>query len=245
MKCEYCKGNLSLTDAYCPHCGRPNVQAQQHIRDMDRYQGDFEDTRKSVYSIAAKYKEIVTLVVILAGLLFAIALLAVIGASSYSVKRTVLDVRARHDQKEYREILDGYLEDEDFLSFSAFCSARRLSGYDEGYKDYAGIIQACDSYYYFYSSLMQFLNYEKTDGHFQEWMTENLNEVYKRTEIKESGASQDVKDREREVFEAIRNQTGVLLEVYCGLSREEVQSLPDLTNAQRSVLLEERISHGE
>ena len=37
MKCKYCGGNLTLEQAYCPHCGRPNEEAAQHVKDMEHY----------------------------------------------------------------------------------------------------------------------------------------------------------------------------------------------------------------
>ena len=43
MKCEYCLGPLSLEDEVCPHCGRPNKHAKQHIRDMKRYRALVKD----------------------------------------------------------------------------------------------------------------------------------------------------------------------------------------------------------
>lgn len=38
MKCKYCGGNLTLEQAYCPHCGRPNEEAEQHVKDMEHSQ---------------------------------------------------------------------------------------------------------------------------------------------------------------------------------------------------------------
>lgn len=45
MKCKYCGGNLTLEQAYCPHCGRPNEEAAQHVKDMEHYKSNFEDTK--------------------------------------------------------------------------------------------------------------------------------------------------------------------------------------------------------
>ena len=47
MKCKYCGGNLTLEQAYCPHCGRPNEEAAQHVKDMEHYQ-DFVQNRLGV-----------------------------------------------------------------------------------------------------------------------------------------------------------------------------------------------------
>ena len=52
MKCKYCGGNLTLEQAYCPHCGRPNEEAAQHVKDMEHYKSNFEDTKSDVYEVA-------------------------------------------------------------------------------------------------------------------------------------------------------------------------------------------------
>jgi predicted amidophosphoribosyltransferase len=51
MKCKYCGGNLTLEQAYCPHCGRPNEEAAQHVKDMEHYKSNFEDTKSDVYEV--------------------------------------------------------------------------------------------------------------------------------------------------------------------------------------------------
>ena len=58
MKCKYCGGNLTLEQAYCPHCGRPNEEAAQHVKDMEHYKSNFEDTKSDVYEVAEKNTEI-------------------------------------------------------------------------------------------------------------------------------------------------------------------------------------------
>ena len=55
MKCEFCNGNMSLEDLHCPHCGQINKHAQQHIRDMQRYQGEFNETKEDVITVTQKY----------------------------------------------------------------------------------------------------------------------------------------------------------------------------------------------
>ena len=60
MKCKYCGGNLTLEQAYCPHCGRPNEEAAQHVKDMEHYKSNFEDTKSDVYEVAEKNTEIMS-----------------------------------------------------------------------------------------------------------------------------------------------------------------------------------------
>ena len=65
MKCKYCGGNLTLEQAYCPHCGRPNEEAAQHVKDMEHYKSNFEDTKSDVYEVTEKNTEIMSHMIII------------------------------------------------------------------------------------------------------------------------------------------------------------------------------------
>ena len=45
MKCEYCGSNLTIEDAVCPYCGKPNAQAGGHRALMKKYRDRYERTK--------------------------------------------------------------------------------------------------------------------------------------------------------------------------------------------------------
>ena len=89
MKCPYCGGNLSLEDETCPHCGRLNEQALQHVKGMKHYKGEFEHTKKHVYIATNRYTKVVVRVVIIALLFFVIIVLHNLGERCYSIVRSI------------------------------------------------------------------------------------------------------------------------------------------------------------
>ena len=48
MKCKNCGAELTMLEKFCPNCGTPNEQSQQHIKDMEYYEHEFSDTQKEV-----------------------------------------------------------------------------------------------------------------------------------------------------------------------------------------------------
>lgn len=48
MKCKNCGAELTMLEKFCPNCGTPNEQSQQHIKDMEHYEHEFSDTQKEV-----------------------------------------------------------------------------------------------------------------------------------------------------------------------------------------------------
>lgn len=48
MKCKNCGAELTMLEKFCPNCGTPNEQSQQHIKDMEHYEHEFSDTQKKL-----------------------------------------------------------------------------------------------------------------------------------------------------------------------------------------------------
>lgn len=94
MKCDFCGSNMSLEDERCPHCGQLNPHAQQHIKDMEHYQDEYNRTRRGVYSDLGQYKDTVVRIVIIAVLVIGIVVMWVISQEAYSIHRSVLERKA-------------------------------------------------------------------------------------------------------------------------------------------------------
>ena len=149
MKCPYCGGNLSLEDETCPHCGRLNEQALQHVKDMKHYKGEFEHTKKHVYIATNRYTKVVVRVVIIAVLFFVIIVLHNLGERSYSIVRSIGQYQSRRHAAEYMKQLDQYIEEEDFAAFTAFCNGQKIDCYEEPYTRYIPVKQTAQSYVIF------------------------------------------------------------------------------------------------
>lgn len=120
MKCKYCGGNLTLEQAYCPHCGRPNEEAAQHVKDMEHYKSNFEDTKSDVYEVAEKNTEIMSHMIIITVLVILCVVVFVVSARSWSIHRGLLQFDAGIRQSSYMKQMEQYLEDEDYIGLSAF-----------------------------------------------------------------------------------------------------------------------------
>lgn len=122
MKCKYCGGNLTLEQAYCPHCGRPNEEAAQHVKDMEHYKSNFEDTKSDVYEVTEKNTEIMSHMIIITVLVILCVVVFVVSARSWSIHRGLLQFDAGIRQGSYMKQMEQYLEDEDYIGLSAFAT---------------------------------------------------------------------------------------------------------------------------
>ena len=157
MKCKYCGGNLTLEQAYCPHCGRPNEEAAQHVKDMEHYKSNFEDTKSDVYEVTEKNTEIMSHMIIITVLVILCVVVFVVSARSWSIHRGLLQFDAGIRQGSYMKQMEQYLEDEDYIGLSAFCDRHYIRPYssNNNYEKYQLLMEASGAYRYFYESLMK------------------------------------------------------------------------------------------
>ncbi len=252
MKCENCGGNLSLEDLNCPYCGTINKHAQQHIRDMKRYHGEFQDTKKDVYATAKKYTGITVRALIIAALLVLSIVLAIIGSESYSIRRHILEKRAEHNYEQYSVIMDTYLENEEYIAFHAFVEANAIYGYDTPYEKYVPVMRVSNQYMYLYDYIMGMHTkiYQNKDKESIErqvgYLSEQLNDFYQALNMENYEYIKDGASLQNKAAIAQMEQNvNVLLQTYCGLTNEDVAGLKELSEAKRMVLLEERIGYAE
>lgn len=248
MKCQYCGGNLSLEAEKCPYCGKINIHAQQHIKDMRDYQGAFADTQSNVYRVARNHSGITVRAVLISVLLLLIVVVIFFHAQMYSIKYDLRESEANRKAKQYKELLEEYLEEENYQAFFYFCNAYNISGYGDAYEEYRPVINVVREYSYLYRYVMELKTAQReymydsslesigrTLDSFYEYMDE---ESYYFGEAADNAKT-------REILQAIEEKAEDLLIVYCGLTEEEAASLKELSSAKRMVLIEERMQDGE
>lgn len=248
MKCKHCGGNITLENAFCPYCGKPNEHAQQHVKDMQMYHGVYEATRSNVQEAAHKYTGSTVRVVIIAVLVILITLLMILAANSYSIKRAWLNSQNDKKSAKIMKQLDTYLEGEDFLAFSKFCEENYIDTYETKFEGYAPAVRASSSYSYVYTSIMEVACppvYAEMDSQI-EYLAENLDYFYKSADMSmyEYYENIDIEKNEK-ALAAMEDKIELLLRTYCGLTKEEAEGMRSMSKAKRAMTIEEAILNEE
>lgn len=248
MKCQYCGGNLSLEDENCPHCGKPNENAIQHIRDMKHYQNDYEDTRSRVYTITRNYSGITARAVVIAVLVILVVVFAVVNAESYSIKYGLRKSEAKRKAVQYSRQLDSYIAEENYYAFWSFCQAHSMDGYRDSFEAYRPVMEMSRIYVYLYQSMMRlytadneedFQNQLKQTGNYLEQFYEGLDmEKYRYSEGSDT-------EQNRQALSQMKERVEALLVAYFGLTEEEISQFEEMSEIKRMVLIEERLQYGE
>lgn len=243
MKCKYCGGNITLETEYCPYCGKTNEHAQKHAADMKTYQRVYESTRNGVQDAAHKYTGATIRLIIIAVLVIMIVVLFILGAKSYDFRRMWIEHRSEKNSKQNMETMDEYLENEEFLAFTAFCEENYIYTYDTVFEKYTPAERVSRYYRYVYEDIMRIAcPPEYADQEFVlESLSENLEYFYTSMDMKEYEYYDIDTELNQRAIAAMEEKTELLLHVYCGLTEEEAMSMRTMSKAKRAVMLEEAV----
>ena len=250
MKCKYCGGNLTLEQAYCPHCGRPNEEAEQHVKDMEHYKSNFEDTKSDVYEVAEKNTEIMSHTVIITVQVILCVIVFVVATHSWSIHRGLMQFDSKIRYNSYVKQMEQYLEDEDYIRFSAFCDRHYIRAYgsDNRYEDYRLLIEASGDYRYIYETLMKAVTTSSDSSDRLSGLYESISEYYERLEkILHPADSeymekqyQELPEEQKEAILRMETNVEMLLQTYFGMTPEEAENFGAMSNAKKIVFLEEK-----
>ena len=245
MKCDYCGGTLSLENENCPHCGRPNPHARQHIEDMRRYEDEFERTKKYVYDKTKTYTQIVVRMIILAALVILSVGLFVLADNAYSLTRDWARSQSAKKYNEYSKILDGYLEEGNFRAFVSFCEAHNLEAYQSVYEaKYEKVIWVSRYYVYLMNYLSDYAFPKSYTAQQQaKWVADEMEYFYQYLDQDPIFYYEEVEEEPVAAHALDRMEKNVeqFLIVYCGFTGEEAQSMREMSSARRQLLLEEKL----
>ncbi len=246
MKCEKCGGNLTLEDVVCPYCEALNQHAVEHIREMNRYKKDYEGTKQEVYSATKNYIGVTVRLIIIAILVVLTVFSGILLGESYSIRRSIVEVKTKSNAKEYTQIMEQYLAEREFYEFSMFCEANEITAYGDILSEYGNIVLMTNQYRYIYDYVMT-IAYPREGQEMQlyiKWIGEYLDGFYKVYD-REKNYLYDKGDEARnlEIAGQVQEQIHALLMAYCGLSQEDIDKLPTATSAERLTILEKGINY--
>lgn len=245
MKCEFCYGTLTLEDEYCPYCGKPNAAAKQHIEDMKHFKGEFESTQKYVKEKTGLFSQITVRVVIITVLMILIVAALVLMNSAWNIVRGMKRSYAEDHFREVTATMDRYLEERDYSAYDAYCSANNIRFYDSEHFAKYDKIQLPLSYYVgIMDSLQKYKEFDSEIFHDYSMrsLMESINGFYARFNKRNDRESWEKDDRTLflQVIENMEQELRNYLVVYCDFTREQADGLPEMSDARRAVLFEEK-----
>ncbi len=248
MKCPYCGSSLDLNEEFCSHCGKLNEQARRHANDMKHYQKEFAKTKEDVYRTTRKYTAVTVRIAIISVLVLLNVAAAYIGSNYYSFESMLGKADCERHVQEYMEILDTYLEEEDYYAFYYFIQEKQVPLYDSSYEQYCQIEKLVAQYTYLHEYLLQ--AYMEEDASYCEdlckYATDELGYFYENLDTERFSYYENVDRAENlDAIEDLKAKIELLLITYGGISPEDAAQFASYTSAKRAILLEEGMLNGK
>ena len=249
MKCEHCGNNLRLEDKFCPYCGRTNLLAQQHQREMQHFSREFTKTRTDVLEQSSRFNRRTVRITILSILVALCAVMAFLCVKADDIRwwRMERQIEAKADI--HMAELDRLIEDRDFIGVYAYYNGNHLSyGYSSSspLRNYEAVYYVSMYYKRFYEDLMTLMvikkneeiyKYYSKDGLIEE-MAGGLHSLYEEMEPQEYHPEQWAEDKIA-YMEDMDETIQQLTVRYFGISEEEAAGMRTMSEARMSVMLEE------
>ena len=246
MKCQYCGGDVSLDDRFCPYCGRRVDQAERHQKEMEAYEGRFEETREEALKKADNAGGGLATAVGIRLVILAVLIVAmiVIGTryDSYEVNQRRQEKEITTNEQQYKALIEQLLEDRDYAQLAALERRRNITDSDL-YSDYKYIIYASDYYNRAYRGLLGIAYYRPGSEmpYYTEQLSKSIASFYDQISPDYYERYAANPDKTKEVFGQMEQQMQILLRRYLGLSEEEAASFKDLSKSRRTVIIESAV----
>lgn len=247
MKCEFCGGNISIDEAFCTHCGKPNKYHASHRADMDDYEKRFSKTQDEVTETAGRFTVktfwISFIAVLVALILGEVILLLNVDDINYTLekKRNAKNAAAiaaelgrLEDEGKYRELGDYY-------------NKYWVSGSNNPTFEYNIVSDVANSYSNITGSMMDIVSRDnisyQTPYDIAQKINRYLEQMY--SYIKEAPEkTSNVAYSEKHISSCLDmiEECHKYLSVYLGIPFETVESFMDISSKERFNILEEYIT---
>ena len=245
MKCEHCGCNLQIEDSFCPYCGQPNPFAVRHQKEMQHFSREFQKTKQDVLEKSSRFNRRTVRITITAVLIAACAVMAFLCASADDIRYMQIEKRIAAEAQQYKAEINELMEKRDYTGLYNYMEHNQLS-YSRALREYDAVYLTSMQYTRLYENLMILLSKEHNEEVYKYYQKEELIESIAREigSISEEMEENDYRPEEfteekKAYMEDLRDMTGRLLVRYLHITEDEAEQLPSLTQARRSVLLED------
>ncbi|MBQ6293717.1 MAG: zinc-ribbon domain-containing protein [Lachnospiraceae bacterium] len=236
VNCKNCGAPLTLNDAFCPYCGTPNPEAQEHLKKLQQLDAQFENASREVATEVKKSKKGYGILLILVMLLVANLVVFILHFASYDIADRI--IAGKMSEAEIKAKLDEFLDASEYIEMDLFMDKFSLSYRD--YEDYSKISYLAGYQNRMIEYMTQYL-----------YGTENYGDPLVRTcqavlDYEEEYVSLMKRENSEKALyhmDKINTEVNGFLKSYLKLTDEDIAGIKDMSESSLLILVNERLSH--
>lgn len=244
MKCEYCSANLSIENAFCPNCGKPNKFYEAHRADMDNYEKKFNETKEELTKKTGIFSEravfVTTIAILIALILVEVILVIMMDDINFEIIRN----RDKRNATAIAAKLGSLEESGDILGFNE-CYDGIYDIMADPVREYDAISDAADSYdnIIYVASKLALKDYQyDTPNDLARRANNAMSGVYGFYEDAEERPEDTRYSQKHMAFcKEIEKQDIALISAYCDIPMETLKEFGNMTETERFNILNDAI----
>ena len=236
VNCKNCGAPLSLSDAYCPHCGTPNPEAQEHLKKLKELDAEMESAKQEVVSEVKKSKKGYGVLIILAMLLLSNLIVFVLHGASYEIAERI--IASRMSEEEILTQMDELLDQGEYIEFNLFVDKYSLSYKD--YREYMSIGYLADNYNRLVSAMTKYLY--STDN-YRDPLFEVCEQTVRFKDEYKSVLKRDLDAKTMEHIEKINCEVDSYIKTFLKLNDEDIKGFENMSSSELLLLVNERLTN--
>ena len=218
-----------------------NEESIKHARDMQHYQNEFRQTKEDVIDRADRQSRSAVRIAVTAFLLLAIGVNIFLQANSYSIHRMWEEMQAKGNEDQYRQRIESFLEEEDYVGLSAYCSRIDLYTFRNLYDEYYPVFRVANQYRYACEQIMRVINHGKYSNpeNYMRYASQYVQEFYESLDpdkytYEESWQNPVIQEH----IEKMAEDMEAVYIAYLSMTPEEARSMRTISQGNRTILLE-------
>ena len=246
MKCTKCGASVEIENNFCPYCGTENQYFQKHREEMSSIKKDYEEVKDQVLEKHQKIAGFSVKIMIICIFVAVDILLFFLAGSMWDILRNYEKIQAKKRVTEYRQQLELYEEEKDYILLSAFYEENKLYGV-EGFEDFEAVYRISSSYSYIYKYIIALGDGDIyfTDQEKIKYICDNLDYLYDYMKPKEYSDPEQFQGKHQELMEQITYDLKALFITYGGITEEEAEQFPQMSYGKRQIALERGLGYYE
>ena len=243
MKCKFCGGEIGLEERFCQYCGKPNDQAVQHHKDMASYQRRYAETEAVLVGKAKRYEQIVPRCLILVLLLTVTIVMGFVSSNAMFYPENARRKEAERNPEKHIAVLDGYLRDDDYLSFNSYFIYYDLRTYGTPFERYGGVQWCAQNYKDFVMQLEKTFYQCDRESWVKYSASYDIHRLCQALDYFMENYDRYLRDIEdplyRAAVENMRENVKNMLIFYVGVEEEQVEAFIAMSENRQSAYVEE------
>ena len=245
MKCENCAADISIENAFCPNCGKPNKYYEAHRADMNEYERRFNETQEEITRKAGIFSRKAVFVTIISVLVALILVEIIVVIQMDEINYAIEKSRNTKNASKIAAELARYEQEGDYLDFyncyNRYAVIKRGTEVDE----YLIVAGATGNYHIFINMISKIASKSTeydTPYDMARIINNGLTAIYE--ELEEGKIRKDAPRYSKQHMDTVQNiadEMYLYLNAYCNIPMDVMETFPTISETERFNILNEYI----